>query len=271
MRLLEKHATSIVGEKQSLLARAVVPFDINAVTAWSFSQPQLDMPLRRQFPCVIAPHPVTFYEYKLPACWQTEDQNTGTFSRTKAKHGASDYFGMLIVQEAFDPSEQVKGLDLSAAAFKQHTFMVNGDASSCGRLLHADNYVDRDGRLIGGVIRDAHLSISANASVEAAAAVVVKAYCTPVYFALSLIAAQKAKIRQNSAPVRNLQKQGRGTCVYRQVTVKKFRRSVGDSIPDALLHVTSGWESKTATAYGTPSANDTWIAEALKTYKLVVK
>lgn len=281
MRFLEKHSTSILGGTESPLTRGVLPVDISTVAEWHFARPQIEQSIREQFPCVIAPHPVTFFEYKLPLSWTVENPKTKAWERRSSGHGPSDYFGMLIVQEVLEPGYENPGLsDVLAGIqedveirFKHYTFCFAGNANDRDVMFWAENYVDAGGRMIGGPIHsmDVRLLAQHNGNQAAAAAEAVSVYCTPVYLALTLIGSGAAPLREqaaNKGDRRKAEKLGVPVLMYRRVDVSKLQSR---SNREALEAARAAWDKTDKTAYGKPKESEKWLTDELKTYQFKIK
>lgn len=286
MRFLEKHSNSILGDKSTPLSRGVVPVDINEVSKWHFSQPQIEQSIREQFPCVVAPGVVTFCEYKLPLSWMVVNTKTSTWEKSPSGHGPSDYFGMLIIQEVLEPgsgadAEAVKALLANVQGdvqvrYKHYTFCFAGNADDRDVMFWAENYVDATGRMLGGPIHSMNAGMLAKhkGDAKAAAAEAVAVYCAPVYFALSLIGSGLAQVRQpgaNKSHRRKAEMRDLALLDYRVVHVDKLRIKVAENIDLALKHATKAWDNLDRDGYGKPKDSEMALATELKTYQFRIK
>jgi hypothetical protein len=215
MKFLEQHNATILEGNNSPLARAVVPIEISPVADWYFQEAEVyETSLRDQFPSVVAPFPVTYLEYKIPRTWKIRNPRTGSWEIVSTPHGSNEYFACLIVQEALpdnfvghDPFEgqvlnQILGSLTGPAIpkFKQFTFFFAGNDQRCTPACWAENYVDENGRMMGGPVHVVHHTLTARSSDAEGEAYwgILRAYGYPVYFALSLLVCKNVALKERS-------------------------------------------------------------------------
>jgi hypothetical protein len=272
MKFLERHARTILGGNNSPLARSVVPVDISPIAEWYFKDAEIfDTSLRKDFPTVVAPHPVTYFEYKIPATWKIRTDD-GKWIEHRTPHGPSDYFGILFVQDVLpdnytgrDPEEGaiinsvLAGIPEKATPkFLQRTFFFAGNGNDITPACWVNNYVDENGRMLGGPVGGVHHTLqsrSANQPEGEAFGDIVRCYGYPIYFALSLLGCKNVKLQPRIVTDRDRQiaaKNKSVAFVYRDITVESLRKSIssgehgtGNSVVTAMRIADGHWKDYT--------------------------
>lgn len=202
MRFLEKHWRTILDGKESPITKAVIPMDVSEAAKWYFEEAEVyEQTVRGQFPTVVCPFPVVFIEYRIPPKWKAKVGDG--WKVMNAPHGPSDFFGMLIIQEELganytgaDPNEGKIIGDLisrvengKAPFYKQTTFFFAGNQQDRDVLCWCENYVQRNGLMLGGPLRNVSSKIVNRAKMMTdvdAYGDILRTYGYPIYFALSI-------------------------------------------------------------------------------------
>lgn len=203
MRFLEKRWRTILDGKDSPVTKAVVPIDVSEAAQWYFEEAEVyEQTVRSQFPSVISPYPVTFLEYRIPPKWKAKVGDE--WKLMKAPHGPSDFFGMLIVQEQVGPNftgatpqegsivgDLMSKIEGSTRPYwKQTTFFFAGNQQDRDVCCWVENYVQRDGIMLGGPLRDVSTTLRSRGKGLTDVDIygdILRTYGYPVYFALSLM------------------------------------------------------------------------------------
>jgi hypothetical protein len=244
MKFLERHARTILGGSDTPIAKAAIPFDITPVAEWYFKDAEVyETPLREQFPCVVAPFPVTYFEYKIPGSWKIRTDD-GKWIQHSTPHGPSDYFGMLIVQEQLPPgftgNDPVEGQilqkvmsalpDKATPMFLQYTFLFAGNGNDCMPMFWVRHYVDSSGRMMGGPVYNVHPTLLSNSPEKTegeAYGDILRAYGYPVYFALSLLThAMIEELPVSDRERKQAAKNKETPFVYRSIIIEPLLRAI---------------------------------------------
>jgi hypothetical protein len=284
MRFLEKHWRTVLDGKSSPVARAVVPIDINDPARWYFEEAEVyETSVRDQFPTVVAPYPVTFLEYRIPPKWKVKVGEE--WKLMKAPHGPSDFFGMLIIQEELkdnytgaDPAEgkvlnelmrNVPGA--TAPKWKQFTFLFAGNQQDRQVCCWAENYVQRNGQMLGGPVRDVASTLKNAARMVTDADAygnILRSYGYPAYFALSLMASPDSKVYNENLSNEDYAKREKAHGIAFNYSVAQHPRT--GTIADTLESVRKAWTFQDKDAYVTYLPGHKSAMEELKTYKFKI-
>jgi hypothetical protein len=246
MKFLERHNTTILEGNNSPLARSVVPIEISPVADWFFQEAEVDgISLRQEFPSVVAPFPVTYLEYKIPRTWKIKNPRTGVWEIVSTLHGPNEYFACLIVQETlpdnfvgYDPqegqvlNEVLGGLKEPAKPkFKQFTFFFVGNHETITPACWVANYVDENGRMMGGPVHSVHHSLMRRTTQSEGEAYgdLIRAYGYPVYFALSLLTCKNVSLKERGISSRDRKQAAKVKSIpfnYRDMIVASLRKSI---------------------------------------------
>jgi hypothetical protein len=284
MRFLEKHWRTTLDGKDSPVARAVVPIDIGDPARWYFEEAEVyETNVRDQFPTVVAPYPVTFLEYRIPPKWMVKVGEE--WKLMKAPHGPSDFFAMLIIQEelkaGYTGENPDEGRVLSELMrnvpgakppkWKQFTFFFAGNQQDRQVCCWAENYVQRDGRMLGGPVRDVASTLKDAARMVTDADAygnILRSYGYPAYFALSVMASPKTTVYSDNPSGAEVAKKERANgMAFNYLTVKCDRTG---TIQEALDAARSAWTHQDKDSYVTFHAGHKHAMEQLKTYKFKV-
>jgi hypothetical protein len=272
MKFLEKHNATILEGNNTPLTRSVVPVDISQIADWYFQEAEVyETNLRDQFPSVVAPFPVTYFEYKIPATWKVRNPKTEVFDLVKTPHDATDKFACLIIQEKLpdnftghDPYEGqvlnqiLAGLKEPAKPrFKQFTFFFAGNHEDCVPACWVTNYVDENGRMMGGPVSDIHHTLRSRSSQPEGEAYgdLIRCYGYPIYFALSLLACKNVSLRARGISDKDRKQAARVKSIpfdYRDVVIAPLRKSItagehgpGNGIVTAMRIAGGHWKDYT--------------------------
>jgi hypothetical protein len=284
MRFLEKHWRTLLNGKDSPVARAVVPIDINGPARWYFEEAEVyETSVREQFPTVVAPYPVTFLEYRIPPKWKIKVGDD--WKLMKAPHGPSDFFAMLIIQEELkdgftgdNPDEgrllnelmrNVPGA--TPPKWKQFTFFIAGNQQDRQVCCWAENYVQRNGQMLGGPVRDVSSALKERSKLVSDADAygnILRTYGYPCYFALSLLPSPYAKVYGENLSDQEFRKRERVNGIAFNYCVVEHDRT--GTIPGALDAARRVWTHQDKGAYVTFLAGHKGAMEDLKTFKFKI-
>lgn len=271
MKFLEIHNATILEGNNSPLARSVVPIEISPIADWYFQEAEVyEVSLRDQFPSVVAPFPVTYIEYKIPSTWKIKNPATGAWDIVRTPHEPDDYFSCLIVQEKLSdnftgnsPSEgevinQILGSlkEPAPPKFKQFTFFFVGNKEKCQPACWVENYVDVNGRMMGGPVNDVHHLLESKTEERGEAyGHLVRAYGYPIYFALSLLTCKNVTLRERGISSKDRKHAAKVKSIpfnYRDVMISSLRKSIaagahgaGNSVVTAMRLAEGHWKDYT--------------------------
>jgi hypothetical protein len=284
MRFLEKHWRTILDGKDSPITKAVVPLDVSEAAQWYFEEAEVyEQTVRSQFPTVVCPFPVTFVEYRIPAKWKTKIGED--WKLTKAPHGPSDYFGMLIVQEELgprytgvDPAEgKVLGELMSrvngakSPHWKQTTFFIAGNQQDRDVLCWATNYVQRDGLMLGGPLGNVSSKIMERAKTMNdvdAYGDILRTYGYPAYFALSLLPSTLSTVYNDNLTEEDFAKLARRNGIAFNYSTQRVKRE--GTIDAALEAGRTAWSLADKEAYVKFLPGHTTWMEQIKAHKFKI-
>jgi hypothetical protein len=273
MKFLQKHMAQIIGDRDSVLAKNVVPVSVTAIADWYFEESEIyEFDMRTQFPSVVAPFPVMFLEYRIPLKWKIYDEKKKEFVIIDAPHQEHDWFGMLIVQDKLpdnytgdSPYEGDVLRDVYSAIhesggifpkFKQHTFLYVGDQESVKLACWFQNYVDQAGKMMGGPAFDLNPAMRhADTKDSDVYSTITRCYGYPVYFALSLMTCKNVQMRElgiSGKDRRQAARDGTSPLGYREIVIDPMRKSIrsgehgnGNSVMTAMRIAAGHWKDYT--------------------------
>lgn len=284
MRFLEKHWRTILDGKDSPVTKAVVPIDVSEAAQWYFEEADVyEQTVRGQFPSVVSPYPVAFLEYRIPPKWKAKVGDE--WKLMKAPHGPSDYFGMLIVQEELGnnftghtPEEgsilsnlrsQIAGA--TAPYWKQTTFFFAGNQQDRDVCCWVENYVQRDGIMLGGPLRNVSAKIKNRAKMMTdvdAYGDILRTYGYPVYFALSMVKSPLSSLFNDNISNAEAAKRERTHGLAFNYATQKIKRQ--GTIPEALEEARKIWTFTDKDAYVTFLPGHKAQMEAIKNHKFKI-
>lgn len=281
MRFLEKHWRTILDGKESPVAKAVVPIDVSEAAKWYFEEAEVyEQTVRGQFPSVVAPYPVIFMEYRVPPKWKTKIGEE--WKTMRAPHGPSDFFGMLIVQELASatgatPEEgKIIGELMSKIEgampphWKQATFFFAGNQQDRDVCCWVENYVQRDGVMLGGPLRNVSAKIRNRATMSDVDAYgdILRTYAYPCYFALSLMATPLSHMHVDDLTNAEVAKRERANGLAFTYSTQRVSRNC--TIDAALAEAKRIWTLTDKDAYVRFLPGHKTAMEELKTYKFKI-
>jgi hypothetical protein len=285
MRFLEKHWRTILDGKESPITKAVIPIDVSEAAKWYFEEAEVyEQTVRSQFPTVVCPWPVMFVEYRIPPKWKAKVGDG--WKMMNAPHGPSDFFGMLIIQEELganytgaDPAEgKVLGdlaskiEDAKPAYYKQTTFFFAGNQQDRDVLCWCENYVQRDGRMLGGPLRNVSSKIIDRAKMMTdvdAYGDILRTYGYPIYFALSLWpSSQLSTVYADTLTDSEFAKKARRDGIAFNYSTQRVTRT--GKIDEALAQAAQVWTHQDKGTYVTfMPGHKTWM-EQIKTHQFKI-
>jgi hypothetical protein len=284
MRFLEKQWRTILDGKDSPITKAVVPIDVSAAAQWYFEEAEVyEQTVRDQFPCVVTPWPVTFLEYRIPPKWKAKVGDE--WKTITAPHGPSDFFGMLIVQEELgpnytgvDPAEGKIICDLRSKIdgskpphWKQTTFFFAGNQQDRDVCCWVENYVQRDGVMLGGPLRNVSTAMRNRSNGLSDVDIygdILRTYGYPVYFALSLMPSPLSKMFVDDHSNSYVRKQEKRHGLAFTYSTQRIERT--GTIDEALDQARRVWTMTDKGAYvNFLPGHKTWM-EQIKTHKFKI-
>lgn len=284
MRFLEKHWRTILDGKDSPITQAVVPVDVSEAAQWYFEEAEVyEQTVRGQFPSVVAPHPVIFLEYRIPPKWKAKVGEEWKLMR--APHGPSDFFGMLIVQEElgknFTGATPAEGkiigdlrsrIEGSAPPYwKQTTFFFAGNQQDRDVCCWVENYVQRDGVMLGGPLHNVSTKIKNRAKMMTdvdAYGDILRTYGYPIYFALSMMKSPLSTVYTDSLSNAEAAKRERVNGMAFTYAVQRVKRQ--GTITEALEEARKIWTFTDKDAYVTFLPGHKGAMERIKTHKFKI-
>jgi hypothetical protein len=284
MRFLEKHWRTILDGKDSPITKAVVPIDVSEAAQWYFEEAEVyEQTVRSQFPTVVCPFPVVFVEYRIPPKWKIKIGEE--WKLTKAPHGPSDYFGMLIIQEELGPNYSganptegnmlsgiISGIEGATQAYwKQTTFFIAGNQQDRDVLCWATNYVQRDGLMLGGPVGNVSRKVVKRAGQMTDADAygdILRTYGYPVYFALSLLPSTFSSVYDDNASNDMIAKLERKNGIAFNYATQRLERR--GTIAEAMEEAREMWPNADKDSYVRfLPGHKTWM-EQIKTHKFKI-
>lgn len=272
MRFLEHHIQTILGGKDTPLAKACVPVDVNNIAEWYFTESDVDdYSIRDQFPSCVAPFPVCFFEYRIPETWRVRDPLTKEWVKVEQDMCGGN-IGVLVLQEklpdGYHGADMDEGNTLSKVRsamkedpgdprFRQYVMVYAGAKDKIVLAASATFYLDQDGKMIGGPMHDLDpiLIYKHHKSEAEAFAEFMRAYAFPMYFATSVLTCKNVTLEERKATpeqIKKAMKRKTRAFDYRVIVVEALRKSVlsgehggGNTVMTALRIGRGHWKDYT--------------------------
>ena len=271
MKILEQFSDLVFRGKRH---DSVVPVDLTNVADWYFREAEIGVynPYE-QFPNVVSPWELAFYEYKVPAYWKLKNPQTGKWELSyfcrDTRVGFLIYQTRLPDKLSESPEEQRIMREMlattagqsEAVKFRQITEVFLAKDDYCTRACTIINYVDDTGRLLGGPVidglpRDMYQTLAPEAKrtgipddPDSVLKDFLRCYSYAVYFGLSLLSCKNTRTVDNPVPkgiIKKRRKQGITCVVYKTLVVDSMRKDIqrgahgpGNSVSLAL-HIARG-------------------------------
>jgi hypothetical protein len=260
MKLLERYWPQLLAASPPIAS--AVPVDFNEIGKWYFEEAEIEQyDMRANFPTLVSPWPVAFYEYKAPTVWKV--YKDGKWVNRHWGYGdchVALYLRQFKVEPTYDgitPEEAADLAQIKQAALGQQLKFVQIVDLYLGNKQHIQlpcglvTYLDDNGVWMGASTK-AYDTIKNKEELES----MLRAMAYPFWFGISLLHCKNVKtVDECSLPpklVARRQKQGQEIKTWKKIVIEPLRSSIrrgehgkGNGVSLAIRLARGHWKSYT--------------------------